>query len=117
MSDREGRGQLLYTDRNGNDHDLRLPISAVVVIANLRDLTKLSRFCEQPSPVVTLDRVMAFNKAIAQEATDLKVPVIDLFAQASSGKLVSDLDGFHPNNEDHQEIALLLLEVILPNLE
>ena len=96
--------------------NLRKTTSAVIVIANLPDLTKLPRFRDQPSPVVTPDRVRAFNQAIAQEATDAKVPVVDLFAAAISDNLVSDLDGFHPNNEGHREIALLFLEVILPQL-
>ena len=96
--------------------NLRKTTSAVIVIANLPLLTKLPRFRDQPSPVVTLDRVRAFNQAITQEASALKVPVVDLFTQASSDNLVSDLDGFHPNNEGHREIALLFLEVILPKL-
>ena len=96
--------------------NLRKTTSAVIVIANLPDLTKLPRFREQPSPVVTQDRVRAFNNAITQEASALKVPVVDLFAQASSDNLVSDLDGFHPNNEGHRDIALLFLEAILLKL-
>lgn len=89
---------------------------AVIVIANLPDLTQLPRFKEQPSAVVTVARVSAFNKAIATEAAAVNVPVVDLFAQPLRDKLVSDLDGFHPNNEGHAEIAMLFLEVILPKL-
>jgi lysophospholipase L1-like esterase len=97
--------------------NLRKSTPGLIVIANLPDLTKLPRFRDQPSAVVTIDRVRAFNKAIAQEAVAVNVPVVDLFEQPLADKLVSDLDGFHPNNEGHREIALLFLEVILPKLK
>ncbi len=97
--------------------NLRKSTPGLIVIANLPDLTKLPRFRDQLSAVVTIDRVRAFNKAIAQEAVAVNVPVVDLFEQPLADKLVSDLDGFHPNNEGHREIALLFLEVILPKLK
>lgn len=97
--------------------NLRKATPAVIVVANLPDLTKLPRFRDQPSPAVTLERVGAFNTAIAQEAAAANVSVVDLFQQPLADKLVSDLDGFHPNNEGHREIALLFLEVILPKLQ
>lgn len=96
--------------------NLHKSTGAVIVIANLPDLTQLPRFKDHPSPVVTLARVKAFNNAIATEAAAVNVPVVDLFANPLSDKLVSDLDGFHPDNEGHREIAMLFLDVILPKL-
>jgi lysophospholipase L1-like esterase len=96
--------------------NLRKTTAAVIVVANLPDLTKLPRFRDQPSPIVTLDRVRAFNKGIAQEAAAVNAPVVDLFAEPVSDNLVSDLDGFHPNKEGHREIAVLFLEVLLPKV-
>ncbi len=96
--------------------NLRKEVSRVIVIANLPDLTQLPRFRENPSPVVTLERVRAFNRAIEQEARAFGAPVVDLFAQPVREDLVFDLDGFHPNDAGHREIARLFLQVILPAL-
>jgi acyl-CoA thioesterase I len=87
---------------------------AFVVIANLPDLTRLPRFVERPEPAVTLERVRAFNAAIARQARRHDVPVVDLFAQPVERDLVSDIDGFHPSNEGHARIARHFLDVILP---
>lgn len=91
--------------------------TAAIVMANLPDLTKLPRFRENPSPVVTLVRVQAFNEAIARQARANKVLVVNLFAQELSDALVWDLDGFHPNNDGHRVIAELFLKLILPIFE
>ncbi|MGH7206572.1 MAG: GDSL-type esterase/lipase family protein [Nitrospiraceae bacterium] len=91
--------------------------TAAIVMANLPDLTKLPRFRENPSPVVTPERVQAFNDAIARQARANKVLVVNLFAQELGDALVWDLDGFHPNNEGHRVIAELFLKLILPIFE
>ncbi len=87
-----------------------------VVVANLPDLTQLPRFRSTPDPAVNLERVGAFNRAIEEEAHAVGASVVDLFAQPVRDDLVFDLDGFHPNDAGHREIARLFLTVILPAL-
>ncbi len=95
---------------------LKKDVSKIIVVANLPDLTKLPRFRRDPNPVVTPERVQAFNRAIEQEAREVGAPIVDLFAQPVREDLVFDLDGFHPNDAGHRELALLLLQEILPAL-
>ncbi len=42
--------------------------------------------------------------------------LVDLFASPVREDLVFDLDGFHPNDAGHREIAAQFLRVILPAL-
>jgi acyl-CoA thioesterase I len=65
---------------------------------------------------VTQERIEAFNEAIAAQAEDHDVLLVDLHAEAVEDDLVSDEDGFHPNNEGHRQIAERFLAVILPAL-
>jgi lysophospholipase L1-like esterase len=94
----------------------RKSISKTILVANLPDLTQLPRFRSNPSPFVTIGRVQAFNRAIEQEARAADAPLVNLFAQPVRDDLVFDLDGFHPNDAGHREIARLFLQVILPKL-
>jgi len=96
--------------------NVRKSISKTIVVANLPDLTQLPRFRSDPSPLVTIGRVQAFNRAIEQEARAAEAPLVDLFAQPVRDDLVVDLDGFHPNDAGHREVARLFLQVILPKL-
>jgi len=91
-------------------------ISNNIVVANLPDLTKLPRFRAGPNPSVTPERVAAFNRAIAEEARRADARLVDLFADPVREDLVFDVDGFHPNNAGHREIADQFLRVILPLL-
>lgn len=95
---------------------LRADTRAIVVIANIPDLTRLPRFIARPEPAVTVERVGAFNAAIARQAQRYRVPVADLFAQPVERALVSNADGFHPSNEGHARIAQLFLDAIQPAL-
>ena len=95
---------------------LREDISQNIVIGNLPDLTRLPRFQRAPDPRVTLTRVNAYNEAIAQEARDVSASVVDLFAQPVRGELIFDVDGFHPNDAGHREIARLFVQTILAKL-
>ena len=97
-------------------HTVRDSISKTIVVANLPDLTQLRRFRPEPSPSVTLDRVKAYNRAIEQEAASANASLVNLFAQPVREDLVFDVDGFHPNNAGHRELARLFLAVILPAL-
>jgi acyl-CoA thioesterase I len=95
---------------------LRDRTDGLIVAANIPDLTELPRFRDNPDDDVTLERIQEFNDAIAEQAEDHDVLVVDLFAEPVQDDLVSDVDGFHPNNEGHRRIAEEFLEVILPAL-
>ncbi|HJU06798.1 MAG TPA: SGNH/GDSL hydrolase family protein [Nitrospiraceae bacterium] len=92
---------------------VRDQISEVIIVANLPDLTRLPRFRRNPDAFVTLERVRAFNRAIEQEASAVRAPVVDLFAQPIREDLIFDMDGFHPNDAGHRELAKLFLGEIL----
>jgi lysophospholipase L1-like esterase len=88
----------------------------VIVAANIPDLTELPRFRSTPDDDVTQERIEAFNEIIAEQAEDHEVLLVDLYAEPVDDDLVSDQDGFHPNNRGHRRIADRFLEVILPAL-
>jgi acyl-CoA thioesterase I len=96
--------------------NVRKSISKTIVVANLPDLTQLPRFRSNPSSSVTIGRVQAFNRAIEQEARAADALLVNLFAHPVRDDLVLDLDGFHPNDAGHREVARLFLQVILPKL-
>jgi acyl-CoA thioesterase I len=93
---------------------LRQQTVAVIVLANIPDLTQLPRFLLVPDSDVTAARVAAFNAVIAQQAAAYNVPLVDLFAggYAADWEYVS-LDGFHPSNQGHAKLAQLYLDIIL----
>jgi acyl-CoA thioesterase-1 len=95
---------------------LREETDAVIIMANIPQLTQLPRFREEPDPDVTEERVEAFNEAIERQAERFDVSIVDLREEDVEEDLVSDVDGFHPNNEGHRRIADEFLEVILPEL-
>jgi lysophospholipase L1-like esterase len=90
---------------------------AVIVAANVPDLTALRRFRNNPDPDVTRERIEAFNQVIAEQAEDNDVLLVDLYAEPVVDDLVSDQEeGFQVNKEGHSRIAEKFLEVILPAL-
>ncbi len=93
---------------------LRSKSNAFVVIMNLPDLTQIKKFREDPDRDVTVERVAAFNQAITRQAQKYNVPIVDFFKAQPGDMLVSKKDGFHPNNDGHQKIADLYLQIILP---
>ena len=95
---------------------LRERTDGAIVAANIPDLTQLPRFRDDPDEDVTRERIEAFNEALAEQADDHDVLLVDLFAEPVEDDLVSDEDGFHPNDEGHRRIADEFLEVILPAL-
>jgi acyl-CoA thioesterase I len=95
---------------------LRGRTDGVIVAANIPDLTELPRFRDDPDDDVAQERVEEFNEAIAAQAEDYDVLVVDLYSEGVEDDLVSDEDGFHPNNEGHRQIADRFLDVILPAL-
>lgn len=96
--------------------ELRDKSSAFVVIGDIPDLTKSRRFKLQPSPVVTANRIAAFNRVIEKHASASNVPVVRLSREQITDELVSEIDGFHPSDKGHRLIAQLFLKVILPKL-
>jgi acyl-CoA thioesterase I len=95
---------------------LRDRTDGVIVAANIPDLTELPRFRRDPDDDVTRERIEEFNDAIEEQAEEHDVLVVDLYAEPVEDELVSDEDGFHPNDEGHRRIADEFLEVILPAL-
>jgi acyl-CoA thioesterase-1 len=95
---------------------LRERTDGVIVAGNIPDLTELPRFREDPDDDVTRERIEEFNEVIAEQAEDHDVLLVDLYAEPVEDDLVSDEDGFHPNDEGHQRIAEEFLDVILPAL-
>ena len=96
--------------------ELRDKRSSLLVIADIPDLTKSPRFRTQPSPLVTLGRITAFNRVIEKQANAFDVPLVRLFRETITDELVSDIDGFHPSDRGHRLIAQLFLNIILPKL-
>jgi acyl-CoA thioesterase-1 len=94
---------------------LRADTDAVIAIANIPKLTELPRFVARPSPRVTVERIGAFNAAIARQAARYRVPLTDLHAQPVAPELVA-ADGFHPSNAGHARIARLFLDILRPGL-
>jgi lysophospholipase L1-like esterase len=95
---------------------LRERTEGVIVAANIPDLTTLPRFRRNPDDDVTRERIEEFNAAIEEQAEEHDVLVVDAYREPVEDDLVSDADGFHPNNRGHQRIAERFLEVILPAL-
>jgi acyl-CoA thioesterase-1 len=93
---------------------LRDRTDGLVVAGNIPDLTQLPRFRRSPDDDVTRERIAAFNEVIAEQADEHDVLLVDLYGEPVEDDLVSDADGFHPNNEGHRRIAEEFLEVILP---
>ncbi|HET8722547.1 MAG TPA: SGNH/GDSL hydrolase family protein [Nitrospira sp.] len=91
-------------------------ISPTIVVANVPDLTMLPRFRTSPNPSVTVARIDAFNRAIAEETRAAGGALVDLHASPVRDELVFDVDGFHPNNAGHREIARQFLQVLLPKV-
>lgn len=88
----------------------------LIVIANIPDLTELPRFEQTSEPTVTEDRVAAFDEVIEDLADDYDAIPVDLFDEGVEDDLVSDIDGFHPNNDGHRRVADEFLDVILDEL-
>ena len=110
-----GRVNEFEEDLAGILSRLRSRSNAFVVIMNLPELTTIKKFREDPDRDVTKERVAAYNAAITRQANSFKVPIVDFYKAAPGDMLVSEKDGFHPNNDGHQKIANLYLQIILPH--
>jgi acyl-CoA thioesterase-1 len=94
--------------------ELRDRNPSFVVIADIPDLTKSPRFRARPSPTVTANRLAAFNRVIEKQANSFNVPIVRLSREEITDDLVSEIDGFHPSDRGHRQIAQLFLKIILP---
>lgn len=92
---------------------LREKTSAIVVMANIPDMTALPRFLVDPDADVTVTRIRLYNEAIARQCAAYRIPMIDLYAggYATDWEYVS-IDGFHPSNQGHAKLANLYFEII-----
>ena len=61
---------------------LRERTDGVIVAANIPDLTELPRFRANPDAHVTRERIETFNQAIAEQAAEHDVLLVDLHARA-----------------------------------
>ncbi|MGI9449696.1 MAG: GDSL-type esterase/lipase family protein [Geminicoccaceae bacterium] len=91
-------------------------IDAYVVIANLPNLQSFPNFIEEPVPEVTDQRVLQYNATINALAIERGIPVVNLVDDAIGKHLVYDFDGLHPDDEGHDRLAKLFMNVIRPVL-
>ena len=94
--------------------ELRGDNPAFIVVADIPDLTKSPRFGTMPTPTVTAGRIAAFNQVIERQAGALQIPVVRLSREPITDDLVSEIDGFHPSDKGHRQIAQLFLKIIMP---
>lgn len=87
---------------------------ATIAIANVPNLAEVPRFVEEPDRDVTIDRLRSYNSAIGRQAKAYNALLVDLFSVPVNDALVNDIDGFHPSDAGHREIANRFLAVITP---
>ena len=95
--------------------DLAAQTNAEVFVGDLVDLTRIPRFILDPDPNVTPARVSAFNAAINNAAATHGAHVVPLSSLPLTPDLFS-IDGFHPSNEGHRQIANVFLDAIRSRL-
>jgi lysophospholipase L1-like esterase len=89
---------------------------ATAAIADIPDLTELPRFRDNTNTNVTDSRIAAFNEVIHDQAEAHGMVLVRLSGEEVEDRLVSDADGFHPNDAGHARIAELFLEAIEPEV-
>lgn len=95
---------------------LQEDMGAYVVIANLPSLHTFPNFVQNPVPEVSEQRVSQYNAIISALAVTRGIPIVNLIDDAISEHLSFDFDGLHPDDEGHQRLAKLFLNVIRPGL-
>lgn len=107
-----------YTrDLNTLLQQLHTRTHALVVMANLPDLTRLPAFAKQtPSQKTqTLQAIRHWNAGIASAAAQYGVILVDLFSQGSNLTAHPDYistDGFHPSAAGYVQLANLFWQAI-----
>jgi acyl-CoA thioesterase I len=108
----------VYTrDLNTLLRQLHARTHALVVMANLPDLTRLPAFAKQTSSQKTqmLQAIQHWNVGIAQTATRYGVLLVNLFSQGSRITAHPDYisaDGFHPSAAGYVQLADLFWQAI-----
>jgi lysophospholipase L1-like esterase len=59
---------------------------------------------------------VGFNNAIARLTASCNAHLVDLFNIPLNDDLVSDADGFHPNDRGHRTIADAMIKILAPLL-
>ncbi|MEM9441791.1 MAG: SGNH/GDSL hydrolase family protein [Pseudomonadota bacterium] len=95
---------------------LQNDMDAYVVIANLPPMYNFPNFIEEPVPEVTEQRVIQYNAVIAAQAIEFGIPIVDLADDALNTHLLFDFDGLHPDDEGHERLAKLFMNMIRPVL-
>jgi acyl-CoA thioesterase I len=96
---------------------LRLHTHALIVMADLPDLTRLPAFANQTAAekAQILAGIQQWNRGIAQEAARYGVTLLDLFSHGSEltahPEYISG-DGFHPSSAGYARLAELFWQVI-----
>lgn len=91
-------------------------MEAYVILANIPSLPDLPSFVEEPLPEVTAERVDKYNTVIENQAQARGIPVVDLADDTIDGHLVNDFDGIHPDDDGHERLAKLFMNIIRPVL-
>ncbi len=91
-------------------------LNAYIILANIPSLPDLPSFIEEPLPEVTADRVDQYNTVIRNQANARGISVVDLTDDAISAHLVHDFDGLHPDDDGHERLAMLFMNMIRPML-
>jgi lysophospholipase L1-like esterase len=92
---------------------LRQQSSAIIIMANVPDLTVLPFYRLFPDEDVTHTRIQAYNQAIARQCKAYGVSLIDLYAGRYAENIdYISIDGFHPSDAGHKKLAELYLEKI-----
>lgn len=91
-------------------------MEAYVILANIPSLPDLPSFVEEPLPEVTAERVDKYNTVIENQAKARGIPVVDLADDTIDGHLVNDFDGIHPDDDGHERLAKLFMNIIRPVL-
>ena len=91
-------------------------MEAYVILANIPSIPDLPSFIEEPQPEVTAERVERFNTVIRNQAAAREIPIVDLADDTIHEYLLSDFDGVHPDDDGHERLAKLFMNVIRPQL-
>jgi acyl-CoA thioesterase I len=83
---------------------------ALVIIANVPDLTQVPGFAYDPA--VTRQRIAAFNAAIERQAVRFNMTVIHLDEQPAGDNYISDVDGFHPTTAGYAMLTEVFLRAM-----
>lgn len=91
-------------------------MGAYVILANIPSLPDLQSFIDEPLAEVTADRVAKYNTVIKNQANARGIPIVDLSDHAIDEHLINDFDGLHPDDDGHERLATMFINLIRPDL-